>query len=123
MYSPSRAAPIAVLALTFVAFQGCGGPRSPIETDDSAELETYQLRGEIVRLLPDDELLVVKHGDVEGWMEAMTMEFPVADPADLTRLSEGDRIEAEVRVRGLDYRLANIRVIPADEPAEATPPQ
>lgn len=123
MYAPSRAALFAVLALLLSCFQGCGGPDSPLESDDSAELEVYPLRGEIVRVLPGDELLIVKHEDVEGWMKAMTMEFPVTDPADLARLSEGDRIEAEVHVRGLDYRLANIRLVPKDEPAETTPPQ
>lgn len=123
MHFPPRSILLAVLALALAAFLGCSGSQSPVEPDDSAQLETYRLRGEIVRVLSADELVIVEHEDIEGWMKAMTMEFPVTDPADLGRLSEGDRIEADVHVRGLDYRLSNIRVIPADEPATAASPQ
>ena len=39
----------------------------------------YQMQGEVVSLDPTAQLATVKAGKIEGWMEAMTMEYPVKD--------------------------------------------
>jgi Cu/Ag efflux protein CusF len=51
---------------------------------------------------------VIKHEVVDGWMEAMTMEFPVRDEAEFSKLAEGKRIKATVEVQDLDYWLTSI---------------
>ncbi|MBC7925406.1 MAG: copper-binding protein [Bryobacteraceae bacterium] len=70
----------------------------------------YQLTGTIVRLEERaSRFAVIKHGDIKGWMEAMTMEFPVESAAEFERLKVGDEITATVYVRDLDYWIGNIQ--------------
>ena len=58
---------------------------------------------------PERKTVVIKHENIEGWMEAMTMEFPVRDSAEFAKLSKGERIRATVNVQDLDYWLTEIR--------------
>lgn len=51
---------------------------------------------------------VIQHEAIEGWMEAMTMEFPVRDKSEFAKLAEGRRIKAIVEVQDLDYWLTSI---------------
>jgi Cu/Ag efflux protein CusF len=65
-----------------------------------------------VRLVPENRLASIQHEEIKGWMEAMTMEFPVRDGAEFAKLKPGLEIEATVNVRDLDYWLTGIRVVP-----------
>lgn len=78
-------------------------------TKSSAPIQTYTLRGEVRRLEPARMTAVIKHEAIEGWMEAMTMEFPVRDKAEFAKLAEGKRIRAKVNVQDLDYWLTEIQ--------------
>ncbi len=89
----------------------CGGAEQPASEESSRPAEVYDLRGEVVRLIPEDQIAVVKHEDVEGWMKAMTMEFPVKEKADFEKLKEGVVFDAKVHVQDLDYWLAGIKVV------------
>jgi len=71
----------------------------------------FKLRGTVVRLVPENRLASIQHEEIEGWMEAMTMEFPVPDAAEFAKLAPGLQIEATVNVRDLDYWLTGIRVV------------
>jgi protein SCO1/2 len=72
-------------------------------------IKRYSLTGEVVRLEPDRSIAVIRHDTIEGWMEAMTMEFPVRDKAEFAKLAKGQRIRATVNVQDLDYWLSDIR--------------
>jgi Cu/Ag efflux protein CusF len=50
----------------------------------------------------------IKHQKVEGWMEAMTMEFPVRDETEFHALHTGDQIEATVFVQDTDFWIGEI---------------
>lgn len=104
-----------------IVLSACG---SSVPPEPAAELKVYDLHGEIVQINKAEKLLVVNHDDIGDWMKAMTMEFPVADPADLDRVSVGDVIDAKLEVRGLEYHLTEIRVAPPPpEPTSVAPPQ
>jgi Cu/Ag efflux protein CusF len=78
-------------------------PDRPVE-------QKYQLHGVILRLDPAQQTATVKHEKIEGWMEAMTMEFPVASKEEFARLKVGQALRATVFVRAdLDYRIGEIR--------------
>lgn len=70
----------------------------------------YQLKGVIVRLDPKLQTATIKHGPIEGWMEAMTMEFPVPSKEEFRKLSQGQTIRAAVFVRELDYHIGEIQI-------------
>ena len=66
-------------------------------------LNRFALRGEVLRLDPKVRAATLKHEKIEGFMEAMTMDFPVKDPAEFAKLAVGQRITATVVQRPSDY--------------------
>jgi protein SCO1/2 len=86
-------------------------------------VKTYQLTGTVVSTAGKDRLVKVQHETIEGWMEAMTMEFPVRDDSEFARLAPGQRIRATVNVQDIDYWLSAIQVVgePPQPPPAAAP--
>jgi Cu/Ag efflux protein CusF len=78
----------------------------------AAEIKEYQLRGEIVELDATAKIVTIKHEDIEGWMDAMTMKFPVKDDKEFALLETGARITATVYVQDIDYWIGNVKVAP-----------
>ena len=72
------------------------GPENRLST---APVKEYALKGEIVSLVPQGQAANIKHEKIDGWMEAMTMEFPVKDKSEFDSLRVGDRITATVFVQ------------------------
>jgi Cu/Ag efflux protein CusF len=93
--------------LLFLA--GCGGAKREAKYDYGEAKNTYKLRGEVLRLKPD-RIATIKHEKIEGWMEAMTMDFPVPDAAEWAKLKEGANIRATVLTNDLHYWLTGIQV-------------
>jgi len=58
-------------------------------------------------------LAMVKGGKIEGWMEAMTMEYPVKDPQEFSKLKVGANIQAKITVQGTDYWISSVNPEPA----------
>ncbi len=57
----------------------------------SAEAKRYALKGKVVAVDKAKKTATIKHEDVEGYMPAMTMDFPVKDDwvwEDLTKDAE-----------------------------------
>jgi len=73
----------------------------------------YQMQCEVVGLDPAGHLATVKAGKIEGWMEAMTMEYPVKDPQEFSKLKVGANIQAKITVRGTDYWISSVNLEPA----------
>lgn len=48
----------------------------------------------------------ITNDKIEGWMETMTMEYPVPDPQ---KLHAGDEITATIVVSDLGYHFENIK--------------
>jgi protein SCO1/2 len=68
----------------------------------------YQMRGEVVSLDPSAQLATIKGGKIEGWMEAMTMEYPIKDKQEFSKLQVGEKIQAKIKVQGTDYWIAAV---------------
>lgn len=85
---------------------------APPELADDPSAQRYALHGEIVSLSPGEKLAVIKHEKIEGWMEAMTMDFPVKERAEFEKLKPGAKITAKVfqREKGLDFWIGKIQV-------------
>ena len=75
-----------------------------------AQEKRYTLTGEVVSVNPDTMMAVIKGDKIEGWMEAMTMDYPVKEKSEIARLSPGDRISATVFVGESAYHLGDIKV-------------
>ena len=70
--------------------------------------QEYQMRGEVVSLDPAAQTATVESGKIEGWMEAMTMEYPIKDKQEFTKLKVGEKIQAKILVQGTDYWIATV---------------
>ena len=76
-------------------------------------VQEYQMRGEVVGLDPTSQTATVKSGKIEGWMDAMTMEYPVKDKQEFGKLKVGEIIQAKINVQGTDYWLSTVNEEPA----------
>jgi Cu/Ag efflux protein CusF len=76
-------------------------------SEPAPKVKHYSMHGQIIRLDEKDKLATIKHDKIEGWMGAMTMDYPIKEK-DFSNLHEGDKIDATVDVQGLDYSLSNI---------------
>ena len=54
---------------------------------------SYVAKGKIVSLSADGSSVSIAHERIEGFMEAMTLEFQFSDPSQRDGLHEGDRVE------------------------------
>lgn len=92
---------LAVAGLLFVA-AACAAKEKAVPE------KHYQLSGVVLGLNAKDQTANIEHGPIEGWMEGMTMEYPILSKQEFDRLHPGDHITATVNVRGTDYDLTNI---------------
>jgi Cu/Ag efflux protein CusF len=100
------------LLLATVLLLGCSqkpAPQPPVE---------YQMRGEVVKVDPSAQLATIKGEEIQGWMPAMTMEYPIKDKQEFQKLRAGEQIQAKVLVQGADYWLASV----SEAPAATAPP-
>jgi protein SCO1 len=71
----------------------------------------YHLEGTVLAIDRERSQLVVQHGDIPGFMAAMTMPYAVVHPEDLMKLETGDRIGANIVVQGTDVHLDHIVIL------------
>ncbi len=90
------------------ALAGCTAKKEAAFDYGAAE-KKFPMRGEVLRLKPEMRVAVVKHENIEGWMEAMTMDFPVPSAEEFAKLKEGMKITATVEMNDLHYWLTNIQ--------------
>jgi Cu/Ag efflux protein CusF len=50
-------------------------------------------QGQVVALLPENSEIVLTHGEIRGFMEAMTMVYKVSSPSLLKAMKPGDTVE------------------------------
>ena len=92
---------------------GCSSPKpaQPVSQAESSALRRYSLQGRVVSVEKDKNQVVVDHGEITGFMMAMTMPYSVKNPSVLDTLSPEDQITADVVVNGNDVWLENVVVV------------
>jgi Cu/Ag efflux protein CusF len=70
-----------------------------------------------MRLEPDGKLATIRHQKIEGFMEGMTMTFPVKDPQEFSALQVTNCIEATLFEQGDNFWVADVKHlnIPPDQ--------
>jgi protein SCO1/2 len=93
-------------------------PISCSPSKQAAETEKhYPMSGEVLSLNAKDQTATIKAAPIAGWMEAMTMEFPIKSKSDYDSLRVGEKIKATVDVKdGTDYSLSQVQ---AQEPGKS----
>lgn len=86
-----------VLGLMALALQGC--------TAAEPTARQYQLEGQILAIRPAENEVLIKHGDIQGFMPGMTMPFKVRDGRLLEGKQAGDLVKATLTVADTDAWL------------------
>lgn len=89
-----------------MSFSAACSPHSPAPTEKPRQ---YSLRGVVVRLDPNTNVASIKGERVEGWMAAMTMEYPVENKAEYQALHKDEKITATVNVTSEGFWLSNVK--------------
>jgi Cu/Ag efflux protein CusF len=55
--------------------------------------KTVSAQGQVVALVPESSEIVLTHGEIKGFMDAMTMGYKVSSPALLKALKPGDNVQ------------------------------
>ena len=98
------------MALTFA---GCGGGNGSDSADSAASEGTaYTVRGKVVGPSQEGKALKIEHEEIPDFMAAMTMDFPLEDPADVERFPAGSLIQFEYLNAGFDSRIRKIEMLP-----------
>jgi Cu/Ag efflux protein CusF len=96
------------LLCSLALLAACAKPKREPSFDYGEPKQKFAMRGKVLRLRPDNRIAVIEHEKIEGWMEAMTMEFPVPDAAQFAKLREDQTIRATVLVNDSYFWLADI---------------
>lgn len=87
----------------------CARPdETPPGADDQPDA-AYEMRGVVQSVTADSVYLTVSHEAVEGYMDAMTMSFVVADTAELPRVVPGDTVAFTLRAGPDGDRIHSLR--------------
>jgi Cu(I)/Ag(I) efflux system protein CusF len=65
---------------------------------ESSPQKTVVGEGKVVATVPSSNQIVVEHGEIKGFMEAMTMGYPVDPPSLLEGLKFGDKVRFTIDV-------------------------
>ena len=94
-YTPSDIPSVRPVSPVAAAQHGEHGPRST-EKDGSP---TVVGEGEVVAMVPKASQIVVEHGEIKGFMDAMTMGYRIDPPSLLRGLEEGDKVRFTIDVQ------------------------
>jgi protein SCO1/2 len=74
----------------------------------TAETRQYELQGQILAIEPARSEVLIKHGDIKGFMPGMTMPFKVQDTALLSDKKAGDLVTATLVVGETESHLSTL---------------
>ncbi len=90
-----------LLALGLITF-GCAS--KPTERE-------FPLHGQVLGISRDRTEATIKHDEIKGFMEAMTMPYKVRDAKELQGVAPGDVIDATLHVVSNDAYLTNVKKV------------
>jgi len=110
---------------TFLTFSlsSCSGTAATSNAASSAK--RYDFRGKIVSVNSRTKRAIIDHEDIPGFMQAMTMEFPIHEDWVWNELKPGAEIRAELVVDNSakdPYWLENIGILAAADSNQLAPP-
>ena len=103
-----------VFFVASIALSGCGRP-------PDANTRQFELQGQILAVRPERHEVVIKHQDIKGFMQGMTMPFTVKDDALMAGKKPGDLVTATLVVGETQAYLSTLTTTGHAELAEAAP--
>ncbi len=79
------------------------------KTEPTGPAKHYHVSGTVVSVNPKDQSASIDAAAIPNYMEAMKMDYPVANSSDLEKLHPGDHIEATLDVyESGDYSISSL---------------
>jgi len=107
--------------LTTLIYSGCQSTAS--SESDPANQKRYDLRGKIVSVDRLQKRAKIDHDDIPGFMEKMTMDFPIKEDWVWNELKPGALVRAELVVDSSakePYWLEKISIVAGADPSQPT---
>jgi protein SCO1/2 len=79
------------------------------------EARDFTVSGVVRETRPAKSQLIVKHEEIPGYMDAMTMPFRVRDPKILESVKPGDAITFQLHVTGEDHWIDAVKIVGSGE--------
>ncbi len=98
---------LSILLFFVLVFAGC----TKKQDNATTEIKTFPLRGQVVRIMPDEHRIMIAHQEIPNYMRAMTMPFKVKDTTLLTAVHPGDSVVATLAVSRVESWLETISVL------------
>jgi protein SCO1 len=115
---------LVVILLSVMLFAAC--QKSPTQTPQaSANAKRYALRGKVVSVDKAKKKAKIEHEEIPGFMERMTMDFPIREDWVWDDLNPGAEVFAELVVDETavePYWLEKIAISAAPNPNQPAPP-
>jgi len=111
---------VIIILATVIGLSACGAPptnkqsaSTPTPTGPAAALQTNSYHGSgVVKHVytnPKAPAIEIDHGDIDGLMPAMQMEFPVTDPNLLNGIAVNDRIDFTIDAAAGQMKVSAIK--------------
>ena len=85
------------------------------------KVKSYDVRGVIRELRPDQKEMVIKHETIPGYMEAMVMPFTVRDSKLFEQVLVGDSVAFKLRVTKKEDWMEDLKVTARGKDSAVTP--
>ena len=111
-----------VIILSVILLTSCQKPEAQVAP---GEAKRYPLKGKVVSVDRERKRATIDHEPIEGYMDAMTMEFPIREDWVWDDLTPGSDIRAELVVDNSakdPYWLEKIGIVATAKPGQAQPP-
>lgn len=113
----------AVLFLLFTVLFAAACQKSQTQNlNASAEARRYDLKGKVVSVDKAKKKAKIAHEEIPGFMDAMTMDFPIKDDWVWEDLTKDSEVRATLIVDKDEYWLENLGIIAAPNPDIPPPP-
>jgi protein SCO1/2 len=95
------------LGIFFILMLTCSAFADP--TADGTSAKSYPVTGVVEKIAPDQHTATIHNQDIRGYMDEMTMDFPVRNTNELNGISPGDQIAFTLVVAKNDDWIENVR--------------
>lgn len=111
-----------ILLLIFTVLFASACPKSQSQNQNaSAEAKRYPFKGKIIEVDKSKKTAKISHDEIPGFMNAMTMDFPIRADWVWDDLTKDAEIRAELVVDKDGFWLENIGIVMAPNPNQPAP--
>ena len=88
----------------------------------TSEAKRFEFKGTVVAVNKPKNAATISHDAIPGYMDAMTMEFPIKDTWVMDEISQGSQIRAQLVIDKGDFYLEHVSIVALPNPNQPPPP-